>query len=157
MAHLEFISFGGDVQIGVNISKTVGSRATNLREDVALIQALFNYIADGSGPETLGFFGVGKIPAVSGIFDHDTIIAIQRFQMWNASRLLIGDNYDGRIHPASYKGRVLKNPRKPLMAITLLHVLARVSAFKQGHPDYISQLRKPHWISGVTLKLTLRG
>lgn len=155
MARLEFINIGGGFTIGVNVSQIVGRGATNRPQDVALIQSLFNYIADGLGPESLGFYGVGKIPDVSGSFDHDTLIAIQRFQLQHASRLLTGDNYDKRIHPASYKGRVIKDTRKPLMAITLLHLLAVRSALMQGHPDYFSHLRRPQLLSGVSLNLTL--
>jgi hypothetical protein len=136
MAQFEEINVKGTFQSGVNVSKIVGFAGANLTEDVLLIQALFNYIADGMFPEMLGLGGDYKVPEVTGEMDADTYSAIGAFQIRNASRLL-RQNFDGRIHPASYKGRVIKDVYKqPVMSITLLHIMATDAAIFRGDHSY---------------------
>jgi hypothetical protein len=50
--------------------------------------------------------------------------------------------YDARIHPAAYKNRVLKDLRKPLMCITLLHIMAADAAALQSDYSYRDGLIK---------------
>ena len=139
MAQFEQINIHGNIQQGVNIRKIVGFAGANLKEDLLLIQALFNYIAKGMFPELLGLGGDNNIPEITGEMDADTSTAIVAFQIRNASRLL-RHNFDGRIHPASYKGRVIKDETKPLMCITLLHIMATDTAVFNGDHDYSQAL-----------------
>lgn len=146
MARYASINIRGIVQSGVNIDKMVGFAGDNLREDVMLIQALFNYIAEGLAPGAVGLGGDYKIPAVSGEIDADTYSAISAFQVRNASRLISRNGFtmDGKIHPASYKGRVIRDTRKPLIAITLLHLMATDAAVMQGHGSYSQAIASRH-------------
>ena len=135
MAQFEEITINGKAQSGVNIKKTVGFAGPNLKEDVLLIQALFNYIAKGMFPEMVGLGGDYKIPEVTGEMDGDTYSAIGAFQIRNASRLLM-PTFDGRIHPASYKNRNIRNSAGRLMCITLLHIMAIDTSVMRGDHDY---------------------
>ena len=45
MASLEKINFDGRTELGVNVSGIVGYAGKNYKDDVLLIQGLFNYIA----------------------------------------------------------------------------------------------------------------
>jgi hypothetical protein len=144
MAQFEEININGDSESGVNISKIVGFAGANLKEDVLLIQALFKYIADGMFPEMLGLGGDYKVPDVTGEMDADTYSAIAAFQIRNASRLL-RHNFDGRIHPASYKNRVIKNiSKQPVMTITLLHIMATDAAVFKGDYSYPQALARQY-------------
>lgn len=127
----------GETQSAVNISAIVGNGGSNKYDDVLLIQALFNYIGKGS----LGLGPDYNMPEMSGSMDGDTYSAIGEFQLKWLSHLMI-KTFDGRIHPASYKNRKLNlygGPR-PLMAITLLHVLAGDAALMNGDHDYTQAL-----------------
>lgn len=141
MAQLDYINFGGIMQITVNVSNTVGLGGVNRQDDVALIQALFNYIAEGGmGPEYLGFYNTDTRVEISGKLDQGTRTAIERFVYENASGL-IGNRFDFLIHPASYKGRVIRNMTGPIMAITRLHIWASAVAFKRGHRSYVTSIK----------------
>jgi hypothetical protein len=135
MAQFEDVIINGRAQSGVNIKKIVGFAGPNLKEDVLLIQALFNYIAKGMFPEMLGLGGEYKVPEVTGEMDGETYSAIGAFQIRNASRLL-GPTLDGRIHPASYKNRNIKNSAGRVMCITQLHFMATDTAVMRGDHDY---------------------
>lgn len=141
MAGTEIININGKTAFGVNVKGIVGYAGANLTEDVMLIQALFNYIAKGLFPEALGLGGDYKIPEITGEIDADTYLAIGEFQIRNASRLL-RRVFDGRIHPASYKNRVIRDTKKGVMSITLLHIMATDAAVMQGHWDYREGLIK---------------
>lgn len=134
MARTKVININGEQQLCVNIAKIVGFAGANLKEDVMLIQALFNYIATGLYPGAVGLGGDYKIPEITGEMDADTYSAIGEFQLRNA-RQLIG-KFDGRIHPASYQNRVLKDIRKPVMCMTLLHIMATDAAVMQSDYHY---------------------
>lgn len=132
---------GGDTQSAVNIHEIVGTGGVNRHDDVMLIQALFNYI----GKQSLGLGPDYNMPGVTGDMDADTYSAIGEFQMKWLSHLMI-KTFDGRIHPASYKNRKLNlfgGPR-PLMAITLLHVLAGDAALMNGDYSYPQTLASKH-------------
>jgi hypothetical protein len=143
MAQFATINIGGNEQSGVNIRKTVGHGGANLLDDVMLIQALFKYIAKGLHPGAVGLGGDYKVPEVTGIMDAETYSAIGEFQIQNAARLL-SHSFDGRIHPASYKGRVIRDSRKPVMCVTLMQIMATDAAVIQGHYDYPQALAQKH-------------
>ncbi len=139
MAQFERINFNGLEVTGINIRKIVGWAGTNLEEDVMLIQTLFEYISTGIGPHVFGMDHKFK-PEYPGKIDNDTYYALGEFQIKNASRLL-KDTFR-RIHPASYKGRVISDPGKPLMTITYLHFVAVDAQVMQGHAAYTEELIK---------------
>lgn len=141
MAKTEVININGKTQFGVNVTDIVGMTGANRREDLMLIQALFNYIAKGLGPQLLGLGGDYNIPEINGDWDADTSLAICEFQIRNAGRLL-RNKFDGHIHPASYKNRIIRGVNGRLMSITLLHQMATDAAVMQGHFEYREGLIK---------------
>jgi hypothetical protein len=139
MAQFERINFNGVEVTGINIRKIVGYAGANLVEDVMLIQTVFEYISKGIGPHVFGMEHQFKAD-FPGRLDNDTVYALGEFQIKNASRLL-KDTYR-RIHPASYRGRVISAAGKPLMTITYLHMIAVDAEVMQGHASYTEELIK---------------
>lgn len=130
----------GTTQSCVNIKKPVGHGGANLREDVLLIQVLFNYIAEGLSPSAIGLGGEYPVPEMNGIMDAETYSAIGAFQLRNLSALLIS-RFDGRIDPASYRNRRINLVGKRLMSITYLHLIAPDAAVMRGTGgDYTTHL-----------------
>ena len=147
MAKIEEINFLGEKRPGANVSKTVGAGGVNERFDVMLVQALFRYISlqedvaahgeyDNFARNVLGVPSAKDVPKATGVFDAATAKTIWAFQRRNALRLL---DMDGTIHPADYKGRVLKK-QYPLMTITLLHSAALGTITNIGR-NYIQGLK----------------
>src|ERR1043165_2647732 len=119
MAQIDRVNFelaGGLDIYHVNISDIVGIGGTNEKNDVMLVQALF-ILLGYTDNFARRYFGMCKndLPKPTGNRDDKTFRAIWRFQVTNAARLL---NTDGKIHPARYKNRVIKDATRPLMAIT---------------------------------------
>lgn len=141
MAQFEIINFGnGNMQRGINIRKVVGWAGADLKEDVMLIQTVFEYISTGIGPHVFNMDHQFKAE-YPGKMDNETYYALGEFQISNASRLL-KDTYR-RIHPASYRGRVIRNHNSsPLMTITYLHLVAIDAQVMHGHHDYTEELLK---------------
>src|SRR5688572_29836645 len=132
MARRVLIKMNGQRQLGVNIEQSVGMDGANDYEDVLLIQTVFNYISEGLGSESLGLGGDYEVPDMTGSMDGETQTAISQFQMTNASSLFRkGKFFDWCIDPASYKGRSLRS-NKPVMSITVLHIMASDAALMQG-------------------------
>ena len=140
MAKLERANINGRIESAVNISGIVGHTGTNYRDDVILIQGLFNYIANGLSPQAVGLGGDYKIPEITGVMDADTYSAIGAFQISNARQLLM-KTFDGRIHPASYTNRRLRSNAKQ-MSIVLLHIMATDAAVMNADFDYQSGMAK---------------
>jgi hypothetical protein len=143
MAQLDYIVIKHlGIRLGINLTKTVGIGAPNLPKDVAALQAMFTIIAKGMGKDKLGFPPTLPLPDISGEYDGFTHLAVMKYQTQFRNRLLSGRNYDSRFHPASYQGRVIRHPRKPLMAITLMHIQAGFGDW--SHPagyEYTGTLR----------------
>lgn len=138
MAQFEVINIAGETaKRGINIRKIVGWAGADLLEDVMLIQTVFEYISKGMGPSVFNMDHHFKAD-FPGRMDLDTYYALGEFQIKHASRLL-KDTYR-RIHPASYKNRIIRNISQPVMTITLLHWFALDAAFFQGHMDYTEEL-----------------
>ncbi len=143
MAQLDYINIRGiDIALGVNLSQTVGIAAPNLPQDVAAVQAFFRIIAKGMGREKIGLDPTLPLPKVTGVWDAWTHLAILKYQSHFRHRLLTGKKIDTLFHPASYQGRLIKHPRKPLMAITLLHIHAKYGdwTYPAGY-DYVENLK----------------
>ena len=130
----------GSMQSCVNVKKPVGTGGANLREDVLLIQVLFNYIAEHLTPGSIGLGKEYAVPEITGNMDADTFSAIGAFQLANLSALVI-NRFDGRIDPAKYRGRRINLVGKRLMSITYLHQLATDASVMRGSGgDYSQQL-----------------
>lgn len=141
MACIEIVNFNVVKMEQTNISHVIGAGQKNERNDVMLIQTLFNLIGFSDVSAKLNF-GLSKsdLPEPTGIFDGKTQQAIWEFQKINTRRL---HNIDGKIHPASYKNRVLKKgPGGRQMMITLLNLLALEAALMNHSVDLISAIKK---------------
>jgi len=157
MAQLNWINILGRSKIGVNLTDIVGPGAPNKPDDVALIQALLRYIATALGKDAIGLNDGWPRPKPTGKWEPVTALAVQGYKANYANQLLTSANPDLRIHPASYKGRVIRNPMGTLMMITHLHIIAHTAAAKSGHSDYVKEivgmmplfmrigLFRPHW------------
>lgn len=118
-----------------NISDAVGVGEKNEINDVMLIQALFKLVGS-SDLRAREFFGLKKsqLPDAKGSFDEITTRTIWAFQRKMSGRLL---NVDGKIHPAHYQNRIIKNAFRGgrLMAITLLNMEALDTTIEIGAKD----------------------
>jgi hypothetical protein len=134
MPKRELITLNGKSRYGFNIDESVGIMGRNKTGDILLIQAMLQYIANGLGSLEAGVIPISnfKVPKLTGVFDGDTMMSLNLFQSLHSQGLL---KVDAIIHPASYAGRNI-NPFKPVMTITLLHVLCKSSAKSRGHGDY---------------------
>lgn len=146
MPQKEIINFSKVKSYGVNTNFIVGPGGANGPADVMLVQALFRYIANLSMQSIKMQSGLAGIDlsAVDGVCGAKTNLAILQFQRANAQKLI---KVDGRIHPASYEGRVMtsdmtdyiyQSKAKPIMTITLLHLYAFYA--EPTRDDYISGL-----------------
>ena len=139
---LTSINLNGERQLTLNISGIVGFAGANRKDDVLLIQGLFNYVAKGLHPGAVGLGGEYKIPEITGEMNADTYSAIGEFQIRNSNQLLMS-HFDGRIHPANYANRHLHTGgNKRYMSITLLHIMATDAAVMQGDYEYMQGLAK---------------
>lgn len=136
MAKIETANLQGEKMKHGNISNVVGIGEKNERNDVMMIQALFRIAGafnDLIKKELFGFEKDEDLPEVTGILDPLTIETIWRFQRHNANRLL---SVDGKVHPASYKNRLLKSPyNNRVMMITHLNIEAAYSANQRFKGD----------------------
>ena len=124
MAKIETADLGSMKDLHANVSEIVGIGEKNERNDVMMIQALFKLVGYNDFHAKKYFnLKADDLPEPSGIFDEKSIRALWAFQRINQGRLL---NADGKIHPADYQNRVLKNIFKGvrLMTITLLNLHA---------------------------------
>ena len=82
MAYKHVITLYGDEEPWLNLSNAVGRPGANRKDDVMLVQALFNFVAEHRGGDT-SLLGIAKheLPNVTGSIDGATIWAIQRFQL----------------------------------------------------------------------------
>lgn len=142
MATIEIAHLAGIKEKHCNISDLVGIGEKNEINDVMVIQALFKLIGRSDFYSKKYFrLNATDMPEATGNFDQKTIKAIWAFQRTMSTRLL---NVDGKIHPASYKDRNIKNAfNGRLMAITLLNMLAfdqSVAVAADDVPDAVKQL-----------------
>ena len=141
MAKIESFNLDGKQQTGINLSKAVGIGGPNLRDDVMVVQALFNYIAAGTRPGAIGSKDGKDIPGITGAIDADTYKMIISFQLRNA-KFLLSKEVSGRIDPAIFKGQhVLSAGKQIYSAMTLLNVMAHDASVSSGSGgNYVSAL-----------------
>lgn len=141
MAHIDIAKIHGissEVK-HANISDIVGIGARNEINDVMLIQALFKLVGHSQFKARQYFnLDIKDLPEPTGDFNVKTIRAISAFQAKMQHRLL---NADGKIHPANYKDRVIKNVHKRVMVITLLNMTAQDGALMDHNTDAMSALK----------------
>ena len=129
----------------LNVSGIVGLREENERNDVMLIKALLFLNEQNKDVSDAKYWGSSRIdlidlPEINGILDIETMQAIWGFQRRNASSLL---STDGKIHPASYKNRLIKNSfGAKLMSITLLNKQAYHAPIYLGVDNLEQAVRK---------------
>lgn len=122
MAHIEIATFKSGKLRYANISDNVGRCEKNESSDVMLIQALFKLAGFNELYATLHFgLSFKDLPEPTGNFDSATDNAIWGFHRRNQMRLL---KIDGKVHPANYNNRIMKDVEARLMTITLLNRLA---------------------------------
>ena len=115
----------------VNLSQPVGIGAPNQWGDVLLIQVLLKFVYNKRNPIEASFiWGANLDYKPQGHMDDLTKQAITNFQLFNRNKLYT-TAIDGRIDVAHYQNRTI-NQNKPLMTITLLHVMASDTAWKRG-------------------------
>jgi hypothetical protein len=119
MAHIDEANMNGKIERHANISDIVGPGQINKLSDVMLIQALFSLIGLKDEYRKSILSDVPHLPAINGIFDEKTRLAIWSFQNASSFALL---SVDGRVHPALYENRIIRPGRK--MMITVLNELA---------------------------------
>jgi hypothetical protein len=131
----EQIMMQGEISMGFNLSKPVGDKQFNLRDDVFMVQALLRFIVEAfHGGRMTGMTSAGEVPDFNGRMDAVTLAAIRTFQRRWAHNLI---RSDGVIHPAQYRFRnITASPRGPLMTITMLHLLAQDAARRFNETDY---------------------
>jgi hypothetical protein len=131
MAKYDAVRIKGKMYLTLSNDHSVGAGSRNEISDVMLIQAMLRYIV----PYQLMIAEPApSYPAVTGVFDAETGEAINHFQSSFSPRLL---NLDGVVHPPSYEGRDLKEPLlKPLMTITMLHIICKHSTKFYAHSRY---------------------
>lgn len=120
---------------GFNLTFPVGSPAVNHPNDVLLVQAMFNFIADGfEDGSMLGIKSAKELPKINGVMDGLTKSMINKFQERWVHALL---RSDGKIHPAMYGGRNIQaSARGPIMTITMLHLICGNAAALFNEVDY---------------------
>ncbi len=142
MATIEIADLAGIKANHCNVSDLVGIGEKNEINDVMVIQALFKLIGRSDHFANKYFkLRATDMPEATGNFDEKTRQAIWSFQLTMCGRLL---SVDGKIHPASYENRHIKNAfNGRLMAITLLNMLAfdqSVAVEADDVPDAVKQL-----------------
>lgn len=142
MATVEIATFDNFQETHVNLSHPVGVGQKNERNDVMAVQALFQLVGNSELRAGMYFGSLKRdLPEVTGRFDEKTIRALTGFQRKMASRLL---SADGKIHPASYRNRIMRGAYGVrLMAITLLNMEAVIQADWIAHgpvPDAVKIL-----------------
>ena len=141
MACIETVDFDRFKEVQTNVSEIVGEGQKNERNDVMLIQTLFKLVgfSDTASKNKFGL-PMKDLPEPTGVYNEKTTRAIWGFQRKMAHRLR---NMDGKIHPASYKNRVLKKGvHAPQMMITLLNFFASDEALMANHHDLLSAIKK---------------
>ncbi|HRH44078.1 MAG TPA: hypothetical protein PKY82_20775 [Pyrinomonadaceae bacterium] len=141
MATIEKVIFNNYKHKEVNISYLIGTGEKNEKNDVLLVQALFKLIAwsDSFSKQTIGL-GKNDLPEITGRFCARTREAIWSFQRKMSRKIL---NIDGKIHPAKYNNRVIKNgPDSKKMMITLLNMYAAEGVLYSDSNDIVEAVKK---------------
>ncbi len=123
MARIDTATIRNQKYRHVNVCYPVGTGEVNRKDDVMLIQALMRIINYHEGNQYLFGEMSKNMPAPNGIWDDRTLWAIWTFEL-NLKHSLL--KADGKIHPANYKNRNLKNvtDKVRLMTITRMNFYA---------------------------------
>ena len=133
---------GGAKHECVNTSQPVGKHLTNLKEDVMLVQAMLEKLAERASPDFIGLSSFDQVPEPTGNFDDGlTEKAIWSYQRKHAGKLL---RVDGVVHPAAYHDRSLfSNGDRRVMTITQLHFdLVDQFLISTGDDNYIPEITR---------------
>ncbi len=140
MASIETVDFYRFKEVQTNVSHNVGIGEVNERNDVLLIQTLFKIVGfnDIAAKRKFGL-AMKDLPDTTGAYDEKMTNAIWGFQHKMRHRLR---RIDGKIHPASYKNRVLKKgANAPQMTITLLNLMAQEDALMSNYDNLITAVK----------------
>ena len=107
----EQIMMRGEISMGFNLSKPVGDKQSNLRDDVFMVQALLRFIVEAfHGGRMTGMTSPKEVPDFNGRMDAVTLAAVRTFQRRWIHNLITSD---GVIHPAQYRFRnITASPRE---------------------------------------------
>ena len=148
MPSIEFMvrdlrKFGGEVRgtRAFNLTGSVGAGCPNATADVKLVQCIFTTLAMNS-PYTHLNLGTRNenIPGPNGRYTAAMGQVISNYQKAHSSLLL---SADGRIHPASFNGRLLRTGGVRMMTIQMLN----------EHLGQTSSSLGASWDGGVDLVL----
>jgi hypothetical protein len=137
MARRDIITIQGIKQPCLNLSGSVGLGGDNERGDVMLIQAYLIYVHPQTQDLLSSNDGLVELAGVSGMYDADTSRALSDYCRARSGGFL---EVNGRVDPASYEGRNIKNPRGKLMVITRMHLDARANQPRWRSSDYVSDI-----------------
>lgn len=123
-----------------NISLSVGMGGQNDKGDVLLIQAMFNFIADGlKDVSRLGIKARHDLPEITGRLDSNTIFTIIGFQHKHLHRLFAVKS--GTIFPADYTKKLpVVTGTEPRQQMFLLHQFAQEAGALLNEPDYTTAM-----------------
>ncbi len=142
MAKKENIIYDDEKALGFNLTNLVGFGGFNDKGDVMLIQAMFNFIVEGTGSlSKLGIKSTIDLPDVTGFFGGDTGFTIMSFQLkWMP---MLTAQRSGLLFPGYYKDKIpAMGTDDRRQAMFLLHQFAQDSAARLNETDYTQAMLK---------------
>lgn len=142
MAKKETINYDDEKVFGFNLTNMVGFGGFNDKGDVMLIQAMLNFIIEGTGKlSKLGLKSKRELPDVTGTFGGDTGFSIINFQLkWMP---ILTAQHSGLLFPGYYKDKIpamgIDDRRE---AMFLLHQFAQEAAAFLNETDYTVAILK---------------
>lgn len=142
MAKKETINYDDDKTVGFNLTNVIGFGVYNDKGDVMLIQAMFNFIFEGTGQlSKLGIKSRSELPVVTGIFGGDTGFLIMNFQFKWLS--ILTAQQSGLLFPGNYKDKIqAMGDGDRRQAMFLLHQFAQEAAARLNETDYTVAMLK---------------
>jgi hypothetical protein len=146
MARKDIVTITGRPSPCLNLDGSVGLGAQNETGDVMLIQAFLVYVHQ----QTVDLNGsIPELPEVNGRYGPATSKAINDYCRGRMGGFL---GYNGRIDPAKYAGRNIKNPRGKLMVITRMHLDAKLAEPRWGSSNYVDDILRFYPMLNLHLK-----
>jgi hypothetical protein len=142
MAKKETITYDDEKVVGFNLTNMVGYGGFNDKGDVMLIQAMVNFIVEGTGTlSKLGIKSKSDLPDITGSFGGDTGFLIMSFQLKWMSTLTA--QRSGLLFPGYYKDKIpAMGADDRRQAMFLLHQFAQESAARLNETDYTVAILK---------------
>jgi hypothetical protein len=136
MAKKEIINYDDDKVVGFNLTNMIGFGGFNDKGDVMLIQAMLNFIIEGTGQlSKLGIKSKSDLPDVTGSFGGDTGFTIMNFQLKHLP--ILTAQHSGLLFPGYYKDKIpAMGGSDRRQAMFLLHQFAQESAALLNQTDY---------------------